>query len=45
MLIGKSFYKMRAKDIKSLRIKFNNVYYLAKRETPFTDFLDLITLN
>ena len=30
MPIGKSFYKMRAKDIESLRIKFNEVYYLAK---------------
>ena len=36
---------MCAKNIKSLRIKFNNVYYFAKQERPFADLPDLITLN
>ena len=43
--IGKSFYKMLAKDIESRRIKFNDVNFLAKREIPFAVFPDLITLN
>ena len=43
--IGKYLYKMRAKDIESLRIKFIGVYYLAKREIPIADFPNFITLN
>nr|XP_047122893.1 zinc finger protein 862-like [Hydra vulgaris] len=41
---GKYQRKIDEKDRDSLQKKFNAVYYLAKKERPFTDFPDLLEL-
>ena len=43
--IGRGFKKMHAKDRESLLIKFNTAYYLAKKERPFSDYIDLLKLQ
>ena len=43
--IGRGLRKMCEKDKASLRVKFNSVYYLAKKERPFSDYPDLLVLQ
>ena len=43
--IGRGLRKMCVKDKASLRVKFNSVYYLAKKERPFSDYSDLLVLQ
>lgn len=43
--IGRGLKKMHEKDKKSLEIKFNTAYYLAKKERPYSDYNDLLTLQ
>ena len=42
---GKGFAKLREKDRKSLEVKFNAAYYLAKKERPFSDYPELLDLQ
>ena len=43
--IGSAVQKLQRKDKASLEMKFNIAYYLVKRESPFTDYPHLITLE
>lgn len=43
--IGKGLSKMAKKDLETLRICFNSVYYLVKQERPFSDYPNLISLQ
>ena len=36
---------MYGQDMESLKIEFNTAYYLAKKERPFTDLPDLLSLQ
>ena len=44
-LIGQSLKCMCGSDCKSLRVKFNCAYYLAKLERPYSDYLILLSLH
>ena len=43
--LAKSFLRLNPADKDSLRAKFNTMYYVLKRERPFTDYPDLLNLQ
>ena len=43
--IGRSVRKMQDKDRESLHVKFNDAYYLAKQERPYSAYTQLLILN